>query len=751
MIAGLLRLIRRIKRLLKVQSESRQTVRPTARARTIRVLLLILFSILLVALYPAEDLFDPFDIPRRGEISLEDVLAPFDITVLKSEDELADDSARVRQSVPIVLKADTSVAENARKGLERLATLVDSLTIRGESLPDSILENRVLLVSGEFPLLSRSAIERSLTRDVRFDSLVSHLQRIYRSQIFRVGVLPNDVSLPTEGSRSVVIRRGDQELSFERDQVDHKHEVFGRLLTALNRLAARDSIETGLYYDIGKTFIQPNLDLDTQEYDRRLDKALQSVSPIRRVVQEGDPIVQAGQRVTADQEDVLSEMARVQRQQAADESWVIAALPLLGRMALTLAAFVGLYLFLLLFRPTIYHSNTKLFALFLVFVLQFALIYLAGAIADQAGIASVYIYPVALLPILVTILFDAEIGILCTIILAVLAGVMQRFSFSVALTTVIIGTIGSLLSRRVTKRSHFNRIALVVIVSYIALIAIVETLKLTPSSELGDEMLYGGITGLVTIILAVFFLPIFEALFGFTTDYTLLELSDLNHPLLKRLALEAPGTYHHSIVVGNLCEAAAEAIGANTLLARVGAYYHDIGKMEIPEYFVENQLSLKSRHEELTPAMSSLILAAHVKKGRWLGEEAGLPNEVLNFIEEHHGTMVMSYFYDKALKQGANPEDVDKFRYPGPRPQTRETGISMLADAVEAASRTLDDPKPARIHNLIQRIINDRFQSGQLDECPLTLRDLAGIRRAFGKVVMAAFHHRVAYPSKEEK
>jgi putative nucleotidyltransferase with HDIG domain len=257
------------------------------------------------------------------------------------------------------------------------------------------------------------------------------------------------------------------------------------------------------------------------------------------------------------------------------------------------------------------------------------------------------------------------------------------------------------------------------------------------------------LNAVLSSLLTIGILPFYESIFSITTDITLLELSDLNHPLLKRLALEAPGTYHHSISVGNLSEAAAKAIHANPLLARVGTYYHDIGKIEIPEYFIENQLGVRSKHEALTPSMSSLILAAHVKRGRALGEENDIPDDVLNFIEEHHGTMVMTYFYSKAVEQGLDPAQVDKFRYPGPKPQVRETGIAMLADAVEAASRTLDNPKPARIHELIQRIINDRFQSGELDECPLTLRDLARIREAFAQVLIGAFHQRVAYPKKD--
>lgn len=743
-------LIRRIQRLLKVQSESRQVQTPTTQTRTIKVLLLVLFSVSLVVMYPGEDLFDPFDIPRRNEIALQDILAPFEITVFKGEQDLARDRERERQSVPYVLSADTAVTVTAHRRLSSFLKLVDSVrTHRPQG--SALTEEQVQLVSSRFPLMSRSAIEKSLNRPINLTRVERQLKAVYDSEIYRLGVLPNGAVLPEGGSRSVVIKRGEHELSFQRDQLYDRAMANLRLLTALNRLADRDSIDVDYYYNVGKNFIQPNLRIDTEEYEERLSKALGSISPVKKIVEEGDIVVRAGQRVTPDQEEVLVEMARIQRQQAAEEGWFLAALPFIGRILLSLAAFIALYLFLYKFRRTVYNSNPKILALFLVFVLQFGLIYLIGSMAERIGISSIYIYPVVVLPVMVTILFDPEIGILSTIILALLLGVMHRFSFTISLMTVVVGMVACFSAGRVYKRSDFYRIMLGVIIAYVLLILIVETLKLTPNPEILPELALGALNGIITIVLAIFFLPIFESIFGFTTDLTLLELSDLNHPLLKRLALEAPGTYHHSIVVGNLCESAAKAITANHLLARVGAYYHDIGKMEIPEYFVENQLSIKSKHDVLTPSMSSLILSAHVKKGRWLGEEAGLPNEVLNFIEEHHGTMVMSYFYDKALKQGADPSEIDKYRYPGPKPQTRETGISMLADAVEAASRTLDEPKPARINNLIQRIINDRFQSGQLDECPLTLRDLARIKEAFAKVVMAAFHQRIVYPSKEEK
>jgi cyclic-di-AMP phosphodiesterase PgpH len=434
------------------------------------------------------------------------------------------------------------------------------------------------------------------------------------------------------------------------------------------------------------------------------------------------------------------------RARAADAGWWGAFLPILARLLLVFMIFATLYLFLYFFRREVYRSNARLLAILLVFVLQLVLIRVMDLFPIEH---SVYVLPVAVLPIIITILFDAEVGILATAALALLLGILNRFDFTVVLMTMLIGTAACLTSRQVRKRSHFYRIMFVVMVSYAGLIFLVENMKLAPGTEVLMQVMYGSLVGLVSGLLTIGILPFFESLFSITTDITLLELSDLNHPLLKRLALEAPGTYHHSISVGNLSEAAAKAIGANPLLTRVGAYYHDIGKIEIPEYFVENQLGVHSKHEQLAPSMSALILAAHVKRGRLLGEEADVPDDVLNFIEEHHGTMVMGYFYNKALEQGADAASIDKFRYPGPKPQVRETGIAMLADAVEAASRTLDDPKPARIHALIQRIINERFQSGELDECPLTLRDLAKIREAFAQILIGAFHHRVAYPKKD--
>jgi len=745
MFTILLKLKRRIKRLLKVQTESRQKSTLTVRSKTTKYLLLVMFSVLVAVFYPGESIFEPLDIPRQGETAQNDILAPFDITVYKSDREIEEEKEQIRFSIPYLIDYDTLLRASALEGLDNFVSLADSLRNVYKSDDSATQEDLANIISRRYPLLSRTAAERSLDSSINLNDLLNHLRRIFIDEIYRVGVLRTLNDIPQSRNKMVVIRRGERETLHQRDQIRDIAIAYAQLVSSLNRLAVTDSIDVDYYYMVGKNFIHPNLWLNMDDYTARVEEQLAQISNVRRVVNTSDIIVREGQKVTEPIEEILLEMAKLQQVQAAQEGWWKAFLPIFVRIILVLLIFTALYLFLFYFRKIIFQSNPKLVALFLVFAIQLFLVYMV----DFFGGISIYLYPVALLPIMVTILFDAEVGILSTVILALLLGIMHRFNFSLTLMTMVIGLTACLTSQKVRKRSHFYRIMLGIVLSYIVLIFLVENMKLVPSTEILEEIAYGVVTGIITIPVIIFILPFFEALFGFTTDSSLLELSDLNHPLLKRLAIEAPGTYHHSIIIGNLAEAAAKAINANSLLARVGAYYHDIGKMEIPEYFVENQLGVTSKHESLTPTMSSLILSSHVKKGRALGEEADLPDDVLNFIEEHHGTMVMSYFYNRALEQGAQPESIDKFRYPGPKPQTRETGIVMLADAVEAASRTLEDPKPARINNLIQRIINDRFQSGELEECPLTLRDLARIKEAFAQVLIAAFHHRVPYPKKE--
>jgi putative nucleotidyltransferase with HDIG domain len=272
-------------------------------------------------------------------------------------------------------------------------------------------------------------------------------------------------------------------------------------------------------------------------------------------------------------------------------------------------------------------------------------------------------------------------------------------------------------------------------------------------------MTYALGNAVISPVLTYGLLIFLEKVFRVTTDLTLMELAHFNHPLLRLLAEKAPGTYHHSMTMATLAETGAAAVGANEVLARVAAYYHDIGKVVKPTYFVENQKGSRSRHDKLSPRMSSLIIAAHVKEGMALAREYGLPEEIVDFIPMHHGTTRIDYFYNKALQMAESSGDETKideinegdYRYPGPRPQTKETGIMMLADAVEAAVRTIEDPTPQRLEDAIDELFRRRFEEGELSECPLTLKDLSRIKTAFLSVLVGIYHTRVKYPATERK
>jgi putative nucleotidyltransferase with HDIG domain len=319
------------------------------------------------------------------------------------------------------------------------------------------------------------------------------------------------------------------------------------------------------------------------------------------------------------------------------------------------------------------------------------------------------------------------------------------------LVSLVGGLVGTYAVRNIRRRFQIAIAGVKVgVANAVVIIALGLINNLQPQAYLGDS-LWGVANGLVSSFIAMGLLPILEQLFKITTNITLLELSDMNHPVLKELILKAPGTYHHSLLVGNLAEAACDAIGANSLLARIGSYYHDIGKIGKAEYFAENETSLRSRHEDLEPSMSYLVIGNHVKDGVEMAKKHKLNQPIIDIIRQHHGTSIMYFFYKKALENSNGEEKLkeDEYRYPGPKPQTKEAAVVLLADAVEAASRTLTEPTPGKIRNLVQRLINNKFIDKQLDESDLTLRDLHKISESFVRILIAAFHVRAEYPDND--
>jgi len=454
-------------------------------------------------------------------------------------------------------------------------------------------------------------------------------------------------------------------------------------------------------------------------------------------IKKGELIISKGQRANKDHmaQFLAIEKNEIQRSRG---KFTIGALLLV----FLLLSVVTIYL--ILYEPKIFHNTSYLT---LIGVLSVAIIFIARAIIVSP--LPSYVIPLASISMLIAILLNQRLAIFITIILGLAISINVENSLNLAIMFLFGGLIGIFSTRNIRKRWHIIRSGILVGgVNALSIISISLLNNLNVDSFLADG-LWGFGNGILCVFIVMSILPLLEDIFNITTNITLLELSDMNHPLLKDMMVKAAGTYHHSLMVGNLAEAAAETVGANSLLARVGAYYHDIGKIAKAEYFTENhKAGSKVLHDKLTPSMSRLIITSHVKDGVELGRKYKLRSDILDFVEQHHGTGLVYYFFQKALERieddGVLKEE--GFRYEGPKPQTRETAIVLMADSVEAASRSLTNPNPANIEELVHRIINNKFIDGQLDECELTLRDLNKISGAFIRVLIGVTHTRIEYP-----
>ncbi len=467
-------------------------------------------------------------------------------------------------------------------------------------------------------------------------------------------------------------------------------------------------------------------------------------------INKGEVIVEAGRRVSDKAARILEEIAR--REGIRNRKYAYFGLTLL--ILLILYVF---YLDIKRYRPQLVSDTRKIFLLaFLllitVIVSQFSK-YVLSLVADKIPLDTITIgfaLPVSAGAMLVCLLFDFHLALAFSFVVSILLGFLFQGNPFMPIYYFLGSIVAALSVIQCKKRSAVLRAGALTGLVNVITIAGIDLYKGELLSGATYDASAGFFGGLAVSMIVSASLPFFEALFDIATDIKLLELLDPNQPLLKELVYRSPGTYHHSIVIGNLAEAAAEAIGENPLLARVGAYYHDVGKIRKPEYFIENQRVSENKHDRLTPSMSSLIIAAHVKDGVEMAREHKLPSSVVDIIHQHHGTSLITYFYQKAkeLQPLINIAEGD-YRYPGPRPRTKVAAIVMLSDAVEASSRTLDDPTPQRIQALTNSVITRIFLDDQLIKCDLTLKDLRDISRSFNLILTGIFHQRIDYPGME--
>lgn len=524
---------------------------------------------------------------------------------------------------------------------------------------------------------------------------------------------------------------------------------------SLEKLSETD-ISNVLY--LTRSLLVPNLTLNKQELTSRKQKARESVLPILISIKRNQVIVAKGATIQPFHMAVIKQIESLQSDRKKD------------LMAISLALLLSvsiLVFFSYIKRFTMNKVRVETKDIFVMMIITVCVIFMTKFymfVSDATFVAKLGAYfthavflfaaPVAAGPMIIGLIIQSgEVVWLFTAFLSLALGVMEDFNYTFGIVSLVGGIAAARGVYNCKKRNDIYWAGVrtgainALMIGFLVFIT-----KLEQDESLKDLyllVLAGFLGGIFSALVTMMSIPLVESIFNYTTDVKLLELSNLNHPLLKDMLIKAPGTYHHSMMVGSMVEAAAEDIGANPLLAKVMSYYHDIGKMEHAKYFIENQKPGNNPHDHISPFMSRTLLIAHIKDGVELGMKYKLGKPIIDGIVQHHGTTLISFFYNKALElkqEGDSEITEEEFRYPGPKPQFRESALVMLADSIEAAARSLDEPTPTRLQNIVRNIIQRKFTDGQLDQCNLTLKDLSKVEQAFVKILLGIYHQRIDYP-----
>ncbi|MDM0644276.1 HD family phosphohydrolase [Clostridium perfringens] len=483
--------------------------------------------------------------------------------------------------------------------------------------------------------------------------------------------------------------------------------------------------------------VEPNFFYDKEKTDELIKETLKQVPPV--MIKKNQIVVSEGEPVTAHQLELLGTLGLL-----SDSASAICIYIALG--VLVIIVMYLQYGYIHKYYTAINKEFSKIVMISILNVFPVIL-------ARLFGMMSNYIIPLACMPMLITLLLNYKISLVFSMLNVILIGGAVGFNPNIIILAILNVILGGTLLRKMQQRNDILYSSITVAVLSSILTFSVGTLTTNNFMEILADSTFAAAGAILSGILTIGVLPFFESTFDIVTNAKLLELSNPNNPLLKKLLMEAPGTYHHSILVANLAELAAEQVGGNPLLARIGAYYHDVGKTKRPYFFRENQFGKKNPHDRLKPEVSSKIIISHVKDGSELAKEYNLPKTIHDFIVTHHGETLVKYFYLTVKNNSENPDEVkeEDFKYPGPKPMSKEQGIVMLADSTEAAVRSINEPTEEKIEKMVNNIIDDKLASGQLDNCDLTLRDISKIKKCFLKALNGIHHERIEYPDDNKK
>lgn len=699
--------------------------------------------ILIVLMFPKGESIE-FEVSEGSIWLYDDLIAPFSFPIKKSDEFYRREVETAKKSVyPVFLDEST----NKQKSIETLKNynsyLIKALDESIEAESEAVTNPTFLSTPSFLSLQNMRIRERNLIKTSQplknfFNAAADALSSTYVTGILSI----------ESGSQlrdSIALRKGNFDTIEPISKNLFLDQARKEIAERVDRTEFSEEIKTALL-EYTTHFLLPTVVYSSELTNEETNQAQNNVSRYTGIVNENERIIAKHDRVTKEIKLKI-------------ESYKESKGELIGKGALILQAVgkffhIGLILSLLvtylyLFRKKIFFDNQKLLMFVIIILFVSFVTFLINQVRVQAPLQYLIFIPAA--SMILTIMFDSRIGFYSTVIMTLITGALRGNDYTFMAMNLIAGGIAVYSVRDIKNRSQIFRSFLFILLGYILSIFAFGFERFAPVENLLIESAFAATNALISPVLTYGLLIFFERFFRITTDLTLLELSNFDRPLLRELARKAPGTFNHSMTMGTMAEAAAEKIGANPLLARIGAYYHDVGKTISPQNFVENQLNNQNVHENLTPEESIGMIVQHVKEGIELAKEHKIPHEIIDFIPMHHGQMVMSYFYERAKKiYGEEKVNVDDFRYPGPKPNTKETAIVMLADGCESAVRSIDNPDPTKVENVIDSIFKSRIDDKQLEESPVNFRDIKIMKEEFLNILLGQHHRRIKYPKQEE-
>ncbi|MEW6618778.1 MAG: HDIG domain-containing metalloprotein [bacterium] len=708
--------------------------------KTGRTLLIILILGILSLLITPNLIITPY--PKETEVSPNLIKAPYDFLYENTfMTKVARESAVAKVNpvynldlkvIPSVLPKIKNLFEETRKIKEEKKFELEKTCLKfREKFPNINLSDKNLKAILNYPELSEIEEDITLLLKTWLTYGITNIPKDKLSKDTIIGIRLR--ILATDGTSEKLVETTEN--FFFLNDLPESSPLYPKRISS-------SKVQDGVF-ELAKNYLVLNLKFNEKETKKASKEAIKGVKPIRCKVSKGEKIVGEGEKVDRDAAMKLAELSKHRSAAITTRN--------LGFILLIYILIILSFIYLYKYQSQLLIRNKNLSLIGLIIITAIAL----AKVISTTNLPF-HLMPMSAFAILLSVLLNQEIAIFVTVILNICVGLLvgERMEF------VLLFVAGSLAAVYTTSqlklRGDLIRAGVAAAIAQGVIIVSYSLFRQESFGLLQQNLLLGSLAnGIIATIIAMGSLLYLERIFNIATNFTLFELSDLNAPLLKNLLLKAPGTYHHSLLVGNIAESGANAIGANYLLTRVASYYHDIGKMIRPEYFIENQTEFeRNRHEVLRSTLSASVLRSHIKDGVEVAKRNRLPHEIIEIIQQHHGSSVMAYFYHQAREKETTEEQEFKeteFSYLGPKPQSKEAAIVMLADSCEAASRTLIKPTTSRIEKLVKKIIDDRFISGELDECDLTLKDLNKISQAFTRVLITLFHARVEYPEKEQQ